>query len=143
MNAIPVFMHPTLKYLTILFSVLLNPRQAEPTTDNALAFNGHFWKEVGVYSHAKRYTNRQRMLKDLQERELPGKSRSEIRALLGSGEKQMLSSYDREEIGDASFVYFLGKTSKSLFGPESHEWLCIYVDEEGVFSRSVVIEGLF
>lgn len=157
MSATPVFLLPTIRYLTVLFTVLLNPHQPKPQESNLLAFDASYWCLVSPSRHAKRYTNRQRMLADLRQQVLPGKSLNEIEAILGADERRFFTHVgDRYKIKTASeiiderdyelkadLVYFLGKTTKSRFGPETHEWLCIYVDMSGMYERSEIIEEPF
>lgn len=138
MNAVPLFFHPTIKYLTVLLAVLLNPQHPNNSIGEPVPFHATYWHDVMPYSHIGRYTNRQRMLDDLQKNVLPGKTRSEIIATLGTSEKNELNRYRKNPDVDTDLVYFLGKQRDKNSGYMS-EYLCIYVDESGNYARSVII----
>ncbi len=78
------------------------------------------WRESGV-------SVREAMLEDLVLRVLPGKSRSEIEALLGpSLETPYFRSLDKD------LIYYLGPERGHSFNIDS-EWLLIWLDPSGRF----------
>lgn len=77
-------------------------------------------------------TPRQKMLGDVVENLLPGKSRSEIEALLGRSE---VTSYFCETGRD--LIYMTGPERDTPFSIDS-EWLLIWLDENGRFRRYAI-----
>ena len=73
-------------------------------------------------------TERQKMLGDVVENILPGKTRNEIIVLLG------LSSDDSYQ---PTLLYFLGPARADFFGVEV-EWLIIHLDSSGHYEKYVV-----
>lgn len=141
MNAIPVFMHPTLKYLTLLMTVLFNPHAPNPTTVAPLPFSGTHWREVSLYSHAGQYTTRQRMVTNVQQELLPGKSAFEVRDLLGRDESSYMGSSNSLQDGD--IAYYLGK-AETVEGGFTNQWLVLSFDEnENCNNTIIVTEGRF
>lgn len=69
------------------------------------------------------------MLADLLNRVLPGKSRSEIEALLGPS---LETSYFQDS--DKDMIYTLGPERGGFLNMDS-EWLLIWLDKEGRYSR--------
>lgn len=141
MNAVPVFMHPTLKYLTLLMSVLFNPQAPNPATVEPLAFSGSHWRKVSYFSHYEQYTARQRMIQDVQEKVLPGRPKYEIRGVLGSDESRYMGSSASLQGGD--MAYYLGKVELPS-GSFSNQWLVLFFDEKGSCSKTIIVtEGRF
>lgn len=72
---------------------------------------------------------RQRMLGDVVDNVLPGKSRSELEALLGPSEDSSYFSSTGRDL-----IYPLGPERGSYMGIDS-EWLLVWLDSEGRYQR--------
>lgn len=137
MNAVPVFMHPTLKYITLLMTVLFNPHAPNPTTVEPLPFSKTHWQKVSPYSHSQQYTVRQRMVQEVQEKILPGKKKYEVRSLLGYDQSKYMGGTAVLQGGD--LAYYLGKIELQSSGSFTNQWLVVFLDEKENYSKSLIV----
>lgn len=102
-----------------------------PTGSYAERFEERAWKASPAYV-AGDITPRQKMLGDVVERRLAGKTRSEIEAMLGPSEE---TSYFEETGRD--LIYVTGPERDTPFSIDN-EWLLIWLDERGRFQRCAI-----
>lgn len=99
-----------------------------PTGSYAQKFDRGSWAASPPYVHGD-ITPRQKMLGDVVENLLRGKSRREIEAMLGHSEA---TSFFQETSRD--LIYMTGPERDTPFSIDS-EWLLIWLDENGRFQR--------
>jgi hypothetical protein len=93
-------------------------------------FDSKEWQAAWNYGGKGTPTVRQRMVRDIMERVLPGKTKPEIEAILGpSLETPYLKSTGRD------LIYILGPEREGFFKVDS-EWLLIWLDGTGHFMRA-------
>lgn len=100
-----------------------------PSGSRVMTFDGATWKDEESASYVRGdITPRQKMLADIVENVLPGKTRVEIEAELGpSMDTRYFESKGRD------LIYITGP-ERGPFGIDS-EWLLIWLDESGRFAR--------
>ncbi len=104
-----------------------------PEGSDELVFDASAWAAPsGIERKGDSVTQRQKMLKDLISNVLPGRSRSEIEALLGPA----LEGPESSE-GEPDLIYRTGPERTGLFGINS-EWLLIWLDDSGEYLRCEV-----
>jgi hypothetical protein len=97
---------------------------------DAQPFEATTWQAASSYGGKGAPTLRQRMVKDVVERVLPGKTKEQIEHLLGPS----LDTFYFRSTG-RNLIYILGPERDSLFRIDS-EWLLIWLDERGRFLRA-------
>ena len=102
-----------------------------PTGSYARKFDERSWKTSPPYV-AGDITPRQKMLGDVVEHRLVGKTRLQIEAMLGS---PLETSYFEETGRD--LIYMTGPERDTPFSIDS-EWLLIWLDENGEFQRYAI-----
>ena len=121
-------MHSSLVALLWLFGVWYLPAGL-PSGSYQLKFDDAEWKKPEAYKFTLEISVRERMLGDLIDNVLPGKSREEIEHLLGpSLETPYFQSVDKD------LIYYMGRQRDSGINIDS-EWLLIWLDEEEIFER--------
>lgn len=121
-------------YYIFLFSFIVFPvtymfPKPLPTGSFDLTFSETLWKKSELVSDSLQITNRQKMLGDLINIVLPGKSEAEIIKLLGEPEYR--------DIKDFKIEYVLG-AERDTFIRIDFEWLEIVLDEKGIYKKSIV-----
>ena len=120
---------PTISF-TILVGFAVAPFMPKflPSGSHMLPFDSEVW--IGDHSTESNdgITERQKMLGDVVENILPGKTRNDIIRLLG------LSSDDSHQ---PALLYYLGPARGDFIGVEV-EWLNIYFDPTGHYEKYVV-----
>ena len=113
--------------LTILIGFLSAPYMPKflPSGSHLQPFNSDLWIADDSTVMRKGINDRQKMLGDVVENILPGKSRNEIIRLLG------LSSDDSNQ---PTLLFYLGPARGDFFGVEV-EWLEVYLDLSGNFEK--------
>ena len=105
-----------------------------PTGSHLMKFEANVWRDPSSTTFAEGgATPRQKMLGDVVARILPGRSRSEIEADLGPS---LDSPYFRA--GGRDLIYILGPERDKFMRIDS-EWLLIWVDQSGRFTRYDVV----
>lgn len=99
-----------------------------PTGSRARRFDSLAWRTSPPYM-IDDITPRQKMLADVVQHVLPGKTREEIESALGHSEE---TSYFEETGRD--LIYMTGPERDAVFGIDS-EWLLIWLDKNGRFER--------
>ena len=126
-------------FTIVLFVCLLKyvplplPVRPLPTGSDLLIFNSHKWKMKASTHSNKGISEREKMLKDLCEKVLPGESKSQIIDLLG---EPLNTSYFKDINKD--MIYFLGPERDMFFAIDG-EWLLIWLDETGYFEKYKVL----
>jgi len=121
-----VVIGPTIS-LTILILFLCAPYLPKflPSGSHLQPFDSDLWIADDSILVRDGITNRQKMLGDVIDNVLPGKSRNEIISLLG------LSSDDSNQ---PTLVYYLGPARRDFMGVQA-EWLKVYLDPSGHFEK--------
>ncbi len=124
-----VTMGPTISF-TILVGFALAPSMPKflPSGSHIQVFDSDSWIGEDSMESKGGITTRQKMLGDVVENILPGRTRNEIIRLLG------LSSDDSNQ---PALLYFLGPARGDFFGVEV-EWLNIYFDPSGHYEKYVI-----
>jgi len=108
-------------------------RGALPTGSHLLRFDSALWKDPNSLRFiAGDVTPRQKMLGDVVQNVLPGRTRAELEELLGPS---LDTPYFRTTGRD--LIYVLGSERDSLFAIDS-EWLLIWLDSSGRFERYAI-----
>ncbi|WP_342349061.1 hypothetical protein [uncultured Nitrospira sp.] len=116
----------------LIFAVHRYIPRALPTGSDTKIFDSAIWKSESSTDWNGGITVREKMLKEVIEKILPGKSRQDIENALGpSLETPYFSSLDKD------LIYYLGPERDGLFNIDS-EWLLIWIDEEGNFKRYMI-----
>jgi len=112
---------------TIFIGLLCAPYMPKflPSGSHLQPFNSELWIADDSTIIREGITNRQKMLGDVIENILPGKSRNEIIKLLG------LSSDDSSQ---PTLLFYLGPARGDFFGAEV-EWLEVYLDLSENFKK--------
>lgn len=100
-----------------------------PTGSDLKPFNPTAWKDAASTEWAEGISVREKMLKDVVENILPGKTREEVEALLGPSLKTMYFASVNKDL-----IYYLGPERDGLFNIDS-EWLLIWFRKDGKFAR--------
>lgn len=103
-----------------------------PTGSRASRFDTLAWRTSPAFG-AGDITPRQKMLADVVEQVLPGKSRKEIEAALGPSED---TDYFAETGRD--LIYMTGPERDTIFSIDS-EWLLIWLDDSGRFEHYAIV----
>jgi hypothetical protein len=112
--------------------VRLLPRPL-PTGSHRLAFNAELWRDPRSAEYVQDdATPRQKMLAEVVEKVLPGRTRAEIEGLLGPS---LETFYFRSTGRD--LIYPLGPERDVYLGLDS-EWLLIWLDDAGRFRRYAI-----
>jgi hypothetical protein len=119
--------HPIVFVAPLLFLVACHRELPQSSFDRP--FDPVVWQKPESHEGIDPHTPRQRMLADLMRKVLPGKSRTEIEALLGPS---LDSPYFRASGRD--LIYFLGP-ERGLISIDS-EWLLIWLDAQGRFKEA-------
>ena len=121
-----VVIGPTIS-LTILILFLCAPYMPKflPNGSHLQPFDSDLWIADDSIVVRDGITNRQKMLGDVIENVLPGKSRNEIIRLLG------LSSDDSNQ---PTLRFYLGPARRDFMGVQA-EWLKVYLDPSGHFAK--------
>ena len=106
--------------------------RALPTGSDLRAFDSAIWKSESSKDRNDGISMREKMLKDVVENVLPGKSGQEIKSLLGPS---LETSYFRSL--DKDLIYYLGPERDGLFNIDS-EWLLIWLDHDGKFKKYMI-----
>jgi len=103
-----------------------------PAGSGLSKFDAQIWSAKTSANYvANDFTPRQKMLKDVVENIIPGKSRDEIERLLGQSlETGYFTASERD------LIYILGP-ERSFISIDS-EWLLIWLDNEGQFERYAI-----
>jgi hypothetical protein len=106
--------------------------RALPTGSDMKSFDPVIWKSESSTGWNEGISVREKMLKDVVDKVLQGKSKQEIVNALGASiETDYFSSLDKD------LIYYLGPERDGLFTIDS-EWLLIWIDEDGQFKRYVI-----
>jgi hypothetical protein len=104
--------------------------RALPTGSDLKSFDPVIWKSESSTDWNEGISVREKMLKDVVDKILPGKSKKKIVNALGASiETDYFSFFDKD------LIYYLGPERDGLFNIDS-EWLLIWIDEDGQFKRS-------
>ena len=124
-----VAMGPAISF-TILLGFALAPLMPRflPNGSHLKAFDSELWIQENSMESKEGITERQKMLGDLIENILPGKTRNEVIRLLG------LSSDDSNQ---PALLYYLGPARGDFYGMEV-EWLNIYFGPSGLYEKQKV-----
>jgi hypothetical protein len=124
-------MHSSLVAILWLIGVWCIPAGL-PSGSYQLKFDEAEWKKPEASKFTLEISARERMLGDLIENVLPGKSREEIEQLLGpSLETPYFQSVDKH------LIYYMGRQRGSGINIDS-EWLLIWLNEEEIFERHAI-----
>jgi hypothetical protein len=132
-----VFIGPTLLFATFifLFTKQLMGSPSLPRGSHQEEFDSKVWSSKTSTKLKNKITDREKMLGSIVEDRLPGKTRIEIQALLGSSERGAKFANLKPD-----FIYSLGPKSNS-FIPLDSEWLLIWLDPQGNYkSYKIAIE---
>jgi hypothetical protein len=118
---------------TILVGFVLAPYMPSflPSGSHLQTFDSELWIADDSTVAREGITNRQKMLGDVVENILPGKSRNGIIRLLG------LSSDDSHQ---SALLFYLGPARGDFFGVEM-EWLKVHLDSSGNFEKHEVFRN--
>jgi hypothetical protein len=118
---------------TILVGFVLAPYMPSflPSGSHLQTFDSELWIADDSTVAREGITNRQKMLGDVVENILPGKSRNGIIRLLG------LSSDDSHQ---STLLFYLGPARGDFFGVEM-EWLKVHLDSSGNFEKHEVFRN--
>jgi hypothetical protein len=104
-----------------------------PTGSHLRSFDRAGWQDAGSADYvAGDITPRQKMLGDVVESVLPGRSRAELEKILGPS---LETAYFRSSGRD--LIYVLGPQRDSYLAIDS-EWLLIWLDKDGRFRRYAI-----
>jgi hypothetical protein len=112
----------SLAWLVLIFVLARSISGALPTGSYLQRFDPSIWQQPRKFVKGD-ITPRQKMLGDLVENVLPGRSRAEIKKLLGSP----------DDAADRELIYGLGTERDSMF-PIDDETLVIRLDSSGRFA---------
>lgn len=105
-----------------------------PSGSDIRTFDSLIWRDKSsVQSDDNSISEREKMLKDLVENVLPGKTKNEIENLLG---KSLETSYFKSI--DKDLIYYLGPQRDNFMNIDS-EWLLIWLDASGKFKEYRVV----
>ena len=113
----------------IVFPITYTFPKPLPTGSFDLTFSETLWKKSELVSDSLQITYLQKMLGDLINIVLPGKSEAEIIKLLGEPEFRDIKNY--------KIIYELG-AERDTFIRIDFEWLEIVLDEKGIYKKSIV-----
>ena len=118
---------------TILVGFVLAPYMPSflPSGSHLQTFDSELWIADDSTVAREGITNRQKMLGDVVDNILPGKSRNGIIRLLG------LSSDDSHQ---STLLFYLGPAHGDFFGVEM-EWLKVHLDSSGNFEKHEVFRN--
>ena len=118
---------------TILVGFVLAPYMPSflPSGSHLQTFDSELWIADDSTVAREGITNRQKMLGDVVDNILPGKSRNGIIRLLG------LSSDDSHQ---STLLFYLGPARGDFFGVEM-EWLKVHLDSSGNFEKHEVFRN--
>ncbi len=129
-----VFPSISLLLFAIVFGTLQVIAGDLPVGSRVMAFDAAAWKNKSSATYAERdITPRQKMLGDIVENVLPGRTRLEIESRLGPSEE---TTYFQSTGRD--MIYMTGP-ERGLLSIDS-EWLLIWLDEGGQFERYDVVQ---
>jgi hypothetical protein len=101
-----------------------------PNGSDLRKFDSAIWQnESSTEPDDNLISEREKMLKDLVENVLPGKTKNEIEKFLG---KSLTTSYFASINKD--LIYYMGPERDSYMNIDS-EWLLIWIDESGRFEK--------
>lgn len=100
-----------------------------PTGSDLKPFDPVVWKTSSSTDWTEGISIREKMLKDVVENILPGKSREEIETLLGPSLKTRYFASANKDL-----IYYLGPERDGLLNIDS-EWLLIWLGKDGKFAR--------
>ncbi|MCP4371622.1 MAG: hypothetical protein GY797_26395 [Deltaproteobacteria bacterium] len=118
----------------ILFSLFISlscsSKTELPTGSDSKQFDSAIWKDESSTKLDKNLiSEREKMLKDLVENVLPGKTKIEIQNLLGNSlETAYFSSINKD------LIYYMGPERDNYITIDS-EWLLIWLDESDKFKK--------
>lgn len=127
----------SMRFLTVLILsfaiVACSEKNDLPYGSDALPFSSQKWKaKTSATDYDDDFiTTRQKMLGDVVENILPGKTNLEVELLLGESLDVQYGDTTRD------IVYYMGAERGSYFKIDS-EWLLIWFDENGLFERYVL-----
>lgn len=117
-------------FLVIHIGVIMHVPKPLPEEAFQMSFSSEVWlSESSSYpEEGQKISARQKMLGSVIKDILPGKSRQEIEICLGP-------SFETAHFGGSKYdlIYPLG-WDRGIF-PIDHEWLLIWLDEQGIFER--------
>ena len=126
-------MNKNIQILTVIILLLLpscSDKDELPKGSDLRKFDSIVWQDENSIKPDKNLiSEREKMLKDLVENVLPGKTRNEIENLLG---KSLETSYFASIKKD--FIYYMGPERDSYMNIDS-EWYLIWLDESGRFKK--------
>ena len=126
-------MNKNIKILTVLILLLLpscSDKDELPKGSDLRRFDSIVWQnENSIKPDKDLISEREKMLKDLVENVLPGKTGDEIENLLG---KSLETSYFTSIEKD--FIYYMGPERDHYMNVDS-EWLLVWLDESGRFKK--------
>lgn len=129
--ALPSLIISSILFFRLSFELPISQRLF-PSGSDLSNFSSEFWQQNASTAWNNGISEREKMLKDLVENVLPGKSKDEIEQLLG---ESLDTPYFRSI--DKDMIYYLGPQRDSL-GVDS-EWLLIWLDEEGYFTKYRIV----